>query len=75
VLPFDFYLPHFNVCIEYNGTQHYYSNNWFGGDVGFEKTKINDEIKKNYCNKKSIELIVIKYDENINEILSKKFIN
>ena len=32
-LPFDFYLPDYNTCIEFNGIQHYkpkeYFDNWF----------------------------------------------
>ena len=29
---FDFYLPDLNTCIEYDGRQHYISNNFFGGE-------------------------------------------
>ena len=36
-LPFDFYLPNNNICIEYNGKQHYEINNFFGGEESFTK--------------------------------------
>lgn len=29
-LPFDFYLPEHNICIEFNGTQHYKMSTYFG---------------------------------------------
>ena len=30
-LKFDFYIPDLNLCIEYNGLQHYKSVDFFGG--------------------------------------------
>ena len=68
-LPFDFYLPDFRCCIEYNGIQHYEPIEWFGGYETFEKVKINDKIKQNFCQKKNIKLIIIKYDEDISSKL------
>lgn len=65
LLRFDFYLPEFNICIEYNGRQHYESVSYFGGDLGLEKTKKRDIIKKEYCKKNNINLIIIKYNEDI----------
>lgn len=67
-LPFDFYLPDFNICIEYDGEFHY-------KDFGFndlEYQKNNDNIKNNFCEKTNIKLIRIPYTErnNINKILS-----
>lgn len=59
-LPFDFYIPSLNVCIEYNGSQHY---NDFKGKY-FKELHIqrrNDDIKTKYCNEKGIKLIVIPY--------------
>lgn len=68
-LPFDFYLPDRNVCIEYDGEQHSVkSNRWFNNLVS-----INDEIKSNFCRNKGIKLIRISYiDYNkISQILNK----
>jgi hypothetical protein len=39
-LPFDFYLPEHNMCIEFQGRQHYIPVKQFGGVSGFAKTKI-----------------------------------
>ncbi len=71
-LPFDFFLPDFNVCIEYDGEFHYL-------DLGFndlKSTQENDQIKTDFCIKNGIDLIRISYldKDNIDSILSKKFI-
>lgn len=68
-LPFDFYLPDLNTCIEYHGRQHYESINFFGGNLGFENTKMRDKIKKDYCKKHNIKLIVIPYYKDVNDEL------
>lgn len=64
-LPFDFYLPEQNLCIEYNGEQHYKPINYFGGVNRFVKQQKLDSIKESYCNDNRIKLIIIKYDEPI----------
>jgi hypothetical protein len=63
VLPFDFYLPDHNACIEFNGRQHYISVNFFGGEDGLIKIKATDKIKKDYCKKNNIKLFSIRYNE------------
>lgn len=67
-LPFDFYLPTKNVCIEYNGKQHYCSVDYWGGDDGFEARKKNDQIKQKYCCQNNIGLIVLPYTMKYSEI-------
>jgi hypothetical protein len=62
-LPFDFYLPDYNTCIEFNGIQHYYPIDIFGGEEALRLTKIRDEIKSKFCNENGIKLIVIKQDK------------
>ena len=71
-----FFIPFYNICIEYNGRQHYESVNKFGGMLYFEDIKLKDSIKNNFCKENKIELLVIKYDEYkiIEEILSTKFL-
>ena len=64
-LPFDFYLPEQNICIEFNGIQHYKPISFFGGKKEFEKLKKRDKIKKDFCKKEKINLIIIKYNDNI----------
>ena len=71
-LPFDFYLPDYNVCIEFDGRQHYEPINVFGGIKGFNETQINDKIKTEYCILNKIDLIRIPYYENIYEKLKIK---
>lgn len=72
-LPFDFYIPHKNTCIEYDGEQHFSPIEYFGGDEIFERQVQNDNIKNEYCNKHNIQLLRIRYGniENIPSILSK----
>lgn len=73
-LPFDFYLPKYNTCIEYHGEQHYKPVKYFGGDDRFLKQQKLDLIKETYCKNNQIKLIVIKYDEKSEKKLSNYFI-
>ena len=75
-LPFDFYLPDLNLCIEYDGEQHFEINDYFGGKEGFEKVKINDGIKNSYCENNGINLIRIPYYDynNILKLLNEKLL-
>lgn len=43
------------------------------GEESFNKTKINDKIKKDFCKKNNIKLFIVKYSDNINDKLSKLF--
>ena len=61
VLSFDFYLPDYNLCIEYDGRQHFEIVEIFGGLEGFIDTKIRDTIKNEYCKNNNIELLRIPY--------------
>ncbi len=69
VLRFDFYLPEYNLCVEYNGLQHYIPIDFFGGIRTFNINKERFEIKENFCKENKIDLLVIKYDDNIIEKL------
>lgn len=80
-LLFDFYLPAFNVVIEYDGEQHFKPIN-FGGRSDkeslddFHLCKARDEIKDKYCKANNIPLLRIPYTispEDI-DILITKFI-
>lgn len=70
-LPFDFYLPELNMCIEYDGIQHFKAKSLFGGDIGLKDRQKKDKIKTDYCNKKNINLLRIRYNENILNKLNK----
>jgi len=65
-LPFDFYLPDYNICIEYDGEQHYKPIKIFGGVDRFIKQQQTDKIKNEYCYNNNIHLFRIKYDMDIN---------
>ena len=65
LLRFDFYLQKFNMCIEYNGQQHYETVDKWGGIESLEKEIKKDGIKVNYCKINNIKLISIKYDEDV----------
>lgn len=68
-LPFDFYLPEYNVCIEYDGIQHFEPIDFFGGEEEFQKRKKNDSIKNLFCKRHNIILLRIKYNQDINSVL------
>lgn len=72
LLKFDFYLPDFNLCIEYDGIQHFKSISTFGGDKVFKENKIRDRIKNKFCKTNKIKLLRIPYTDfkNIENILS-----
>jgi len=64
-LPFDFYLPDLNMCIEYDGEQHFKSVNTWGGEKVLLQIQKHDRIKNSFCICNNIQLIRIKYNENI----------
>lgn len=71
-LPFDFYLSNYNICIEYDGIQHF--TGWRGRKQSLNMINHNDDIKTKYCQENNIRLIRIKYTEfnKIEEILSRE---
>jgi very-short-patch-repair endonuclease len=73
-LPFDFFVKDLNLCIEFDGEQHFKAFEIFGGEKKFKEIKINDNIKNNFCKQNNINLIRISYKDikNINEILWKE---
>lgn len=69
-LYFDFYLPYYNTCIEFNGEQHFAPFEIFGGEESFKILNQRDALKKLYCKEKNINLLNIKYlDINIEKII------
>ena len=73
-LSYDFYLPDYNLFIEYQGIQHYKPIDFFGGEKSFKNQQKNDELKRMYAKKNSIELLEISYIDfnNIEQILCNK---
>lgn len=60
-LPFDFFIPDYNLCIEYQGEQHYRPILNFGGFNNYIIIKKHDYIKKEYCKENNINLLEIPY--------------
>lgn len=65
----DFYLPDYNIFIEYNGIQHYTPQNHFGGQLKFQKQIMRDNWLRDYCSNKNIQLLEIKYNEDPKQVL------
>lgn len=74
-LPFDFYMPDYNLCIEFDGEQHYKAFDYFGGEKYFKLTQTRDKIKNKFCKDNNVNLLRIPYYEidNVNRILDKEF--
>jgi hypothetical protein len=75
-LPFDFYIPKYNLCIEYDGRQHFIPVDFAGkGDEWAKEqltiTQYHDAIKNAYCQTNNISLLRISYLQNIEEELEK----
>lgn len=78
-LPFDFYIESANMCIEFDGIQHFQPVDFAGKGLkwannNFRMIQIKDNIKNDYCKEHHINLIRIPYweEENIGEILIKE---
>jgi len=71
-LNFDFYLPEYNTCIEFDGIQHFKPIKGFGGEKSFLDGIKRDECKNKWCMENNVNLIRIKYDQisKISEILN-----
>lgn len=75
-LSYDFYLPFFNMLIEYQGEQHERPVEIFGGEEQFKTQQEHDNRKREYAKKNNIELLEIWYYDfkNIEKILSNRFL-
>ena len=63
-LKFDFYLSKYNLCIEYDGVQHYYyTNSGWNTEEHFKDVKYRDSIKNKFCEDNNINLIRIPYTD------------
>ena len=80
-LPFDFYLPQYNLCIEFDGEQHFIPHDFNSKETEEKKlenlkiVQFRDRIKNDYCKNNGINLLRIKYDENVEEKLTEYFQN
>lgn len=60
-LPFDFYLPYYNLVIEIMGEQHEHPVEIFGGEDGFNVRVEHDRIKRDYLKNHNISILDIWY--------------
>lgn len=74
-LPFDIFIESLNLCIEYDGRQHFEPIKAWGGESNLEYIRNNDAIKTNYCLENNINLLRIRYDEDHTSVLKKYFKN
>lgn len=66
---YDFFIPELNTMIEFHGRQHYEYIPFFHQRRTLEEEQQRDRDKEEYCKQQGIPLIVIKYDEDIEEKL------
>ena len=73
-LRFDFYLPDYNTCIEFDGYQHFHIDKRDNSEEELIKRQHRDEIKNQYCKNNHISLIRIPYweQDNIEKIICDK---
>lgn len=64
LLRFDFYLPDYNILIEYDGEQHFdvRKHGWFT-EKAYQEIKERDQLKNKYCREKNIPLLRIPYTD------------
>jgi rubredoxin len=76
LLPFDFYLPEYNILVEYDGEMH--DRPWQSKDrlrvvEKLKVTKLRDQTKTTFAKASSMTLVRIRYDENLEERLAYLF--
>jgi hypothetical protein len=67
----DIWIPSRKVAVEYNGQQHYEAVDFFGGLEGLRKQQELDERKVALCMENGVRLFVVRYDEDMDEAVSK----
>ena len=60
-LSYDFFLPNYNILLEFQGEQHYRPITFFGGEKAFKKQCVRDELKRSYAKEKGLKVIEIPY--------------
>jgi very-short-patch-repair endonuclease len=71
-LPFDFFLPTYNLLIEYDGIQHFKEVQYFGGAKKLSDQRRRDGLKNKYAELNGISLLRIPYtysEEKIKEVI------
>lgn len=68
---FDFFLPEYDIFIEYNGQQHFEPISYFGGEAKFKIRQERDLEKQKYCKEQHKPLLIIPYTLKYEEIKEK----
>lgn len=63
-LHYDFWVPKYNLLIEYQGRQHYQARKYFGGTKKFELQKKHDRMKREYAERNMYRLLELNYKLN-----------
>lgn len=63
-LHYDFWVPKYNLLIEYQGRQHYQARKYFGGNSKFELQKKHDQMKRKYADDNKYNLLELNYKFN-----------
>lgn len=66
----DFYIDKYKLVIEFDGGQHFFPVERFGGLEEYEKTKKRDQIKNRYCEEHGLNLLRVKDGQVIDEEIS-----
>lgn len=67
-LPFDFYLPEYNILIEYDGSQHFQQNHFNNSEADFKTIQKHDNIKTAFAQKQGFILLRFNYKNTKEEI-------
>jgi hypothetical protein len=75
-LRFDFYLPDVNMCIEFDGAQHFHEVKYKKFEGSFRELRMRDGLKDSFCDSNHIPLVRIPYTHlgKIDMILSERLL-
>lgn len=68
----DFYLPDYNLAIEFDGQQHF-KETIYSTKEDLKTNMKRDSVKNKLCKKNGLKLLRIKYSDNIEHVLSETF--
>ena len=61
---FDFFIPCFNLVVEFHGSQHYsFNKHWHKDEVGFNYSLEKDKVKQKFLLEHGIDLLIIPYTD------------
>ena len=64
----DFYIPQKNLAIEVHGEQHFkYIPFFHQNKIGFMQSQKNDRMKSEWCIQNGVKLVVLNYNEDVEE--------